>query len=39
VEIVSGHDPEAVAAAERALLPLHEARHRFIREEQGDEEP
>jgi hypothetical protein len=32
VEIVSGHDPEAGAAAELALLPLHEARNRFVRE-------
>jgi hypothetical protein len=39
VEIVSGYDPEAGAAAELVLLPLHEARDRFVREEQGDEEP
>jgi hypothetical protein len=39
VEILSGHDPEAGAAAELTLLPLHEAGDRFVREEQGDEQP
>jgi hypothetical protein len=39
VEVVSRHDPEVGAAAQLAFLPLHEAGDRFVREEQGDEEP